>query len=114
MPSPKNSFNTFIIIGILITGMIGMTTLTAQVPPTPGRDDPVRQQAIDPFHIIDNIYFIGKTSHNPSYLFTSDEGHIIMDSTYEEFVPDIEANVRKLGFNIQDVKIILSSHAHHD
>lgn len=86
----------------------------AQLPPTPGRDAAERNEAIEPFHIIDNVYYIGKTSHNPSYLFTSDAGHIIIDSTYEEFVPDIQANVEQLGFNIRDVKIILSSHAHHD
>ena len=94
--------------------MLNMGLLSAQIPPTPGRDSADRNEAIEPFHIIDNVYYVGRTSHNPSYLFTSDAGHIIIDSTFEEFVPDIQANIEKLGFNIRDVKIILSSHAHHD
>jgi metallo-beta-lactamase class B len=86
----------------------------AQLVPAPGRDSPERVEKIDPFHIIDNVYYVGKTVHNPSFLFTSDEGHIIIDSTYEEFIPDIQENIEKLGFNVRDVKYILSSHAHHD
>ncbi len=100
-------------LGLIMSVFISLN-IVAQIPPTPGSDDAERIEAIEPFHIIDNVYYIGKTSHNPSYLFTSDAGHIIIDSTYEEFVPDIQANVEQLGFNIRDVKIILSSHAHHD
>ena len=100
--------------------LIPLITLTfgsqvfAQLPDTPGQDSPERTEKIEPFHIIDNVYYVGKTVHNPSFLFTSDEGHILIDTTYEEFVPDIQANVEKLGFSIRDIKIILSSHAHHD
>jgi metallo-beta-lactamase class B len=86
----------------------------AQSDVAPGRDDPERHEKIEPFHIIDNVYYVGKTVHNPSFLFTGNEGHIIVDSTYEEFIPDIQENIEKLGFNVRDVKIILSSHAHHD
>lgn len=101
-------------LGLIISVLISLNIAYAQIPPTPGSDAAERNEAIEPFHIIDNVYFIGKTSHNPSYLFTSDAGHIIIDSTYEKFVPDIQANVEQLGFNMRDVKIILSSHAHHD
>ncbi len=113
MLSSNTTIKTIFIASIL-GGLFTTNMLAAQVPATPGSDDAVRHEAVEPFHIIDNVYFIGKTSHNPSYLFTSDEGHIIMDSTYEEFVPDIQTNIEKLGFSINDVKIILSSHAHHD
>lgn len=101
-------------LGLIISVLISLNIAYAQIPPTPSSDAAERNEAIEPFHIIDNVYFIGKTSHNPSYLFTSDAGHIIIDSTYEKFVPDIQANVEQLGFNMRDVKIILSSHAHHD
>jgi metallo-beta-lactamase class B len=97
-------------LGFLIT----CYQVSAQLVDAPGRNSPERTDPIEPFHIIDNVYYVGKTSHNPSFLFTSDEGHILIDTTYEEFVPDIQANIEKLGFNIHDVKIILSSHAHHD
>lgn len=101
-----------LLVGLVM--LVSSQQSLAQVPPTPGSDSPERTDKIEPFHIIGNVYYVGKTSHNPSFLFTSDAGHIIIDSTYEEFVPDIQQNIEKLGFNVRDIKIILSSHAHHD
>ncbi len=86
----------------------------AQVPESPDRDSAYRTEVIEPFHIIDNVYYVGTTLHNSSYLFTSSEGHILMDTTWEEMVPGIVANIEKLGFDIEDIKFILSTHAHHD
>ena len=94
--------------------LVSVGPVFAQLVDAPGRDSPERNDKIEPFHIIDNVYYVGKTVHNPVFLFTSNEGHIIIDSSYEEFVPDIQENIVKLGFNVRDVKIILSSHAHHD
>jgi metallo-beta-lactamase class B len=105
-------YKLFVYISLITLALSNQ--IFAQLADAPGRGSEERTQAIEPFHIIDNVYYIGKTLHNPSYLFTSDAGHIMIDTTYEEFVPDIQANVEKLGFNIRDVKIILSSHAHHD
>jgi metallo-beta-lactamase class B len=100
------------LVGIMILGHSSQGI--AQLAAVPAGDSTERTEKIEPFRIIDNVYYVGKTVHNPSFLFTSDAGHIIIDSTYEEFVPDIQQNIEKLGFNVRDVKIILSSHAHHD
>lgn len=67
----------------------------------------------EPFHIIDNIYYVG-TQGLGAYLFTTDEGHILLDGALEESVPLIEANIATLGFELADVKILLNSHAHFD
>ncbi len=39
------------------------------------------------------------------------EGHILINSDYEETAPVIRAGVEKLGFKFTDIKILLDSHA---
>jgi metallo-beta-lactamase class B len=70
-------------------------------------------QPWEPFKIVGNLYYVG-TRGVSSYLLTSPEGHILIDTGVKEAVPQVRANVEKLGFKITDIKIILSSHAHFD
>ena len=49
-----------------------------------------------------------------SFLITTPKGHILLDGGYKETAPQIEANVATLGFHLEDVKILLNSHAHLD
>jgi len=66
-----------------------------------------------PKHIIGNIYYVGPAGVS-SWLITTPEGHILIDTTFEECVPQICTNIEKLGFRVGDIKIILNSHAHVD
>ncbi len=66
-----------------------------------------------PFRIFGNSYYVG-THGLSSVLITSDAGHILIDGDLPESVPQIVANIRSLGFRIEDVKIILNSHVHFD
>nr|AIA11603.1 SubclassB3_beta_lactamase [uncultured bacterium] len=68
---------------------------------------------VEPFRIIGNIYYVGATEVS-SFLITTPEGHILLDSGFAETVPLIQANLKKLGFKIEDVKILINSHAHYD
>jgi metallo-beta-lactamase class B len=45
-------------------------------------------------------------------LITSDSGHILIDGGLPESAPLIEASVLDLGFRLEDIRIILNSHAH--
>src|SRR5437773_5307463 len=63
--------------------------------------------------IIGNMYFVGSEQHG-SFLITTPEGHVLINSDYEETVPVIRAAVEKLGFKFTDIKILLGSHAHPD
>jgi metallo-beta-lactamase class B len=67
----------------------------------------------EPFHIIDNVYYVG-TEGLGAYLFKTDAGLILLDGATPEGAPIIEANIAKLGLRIADVKILLNSHAHFD
>src|SRR6266496_3517135 len=66
-----------------------------------------------PYRIIGNIHYVG-TKEIAQYLITTREGHILLDSGFEASVPRLAANVRALGFRFEDVKILLTSHAHID
>jgi metallo-beta-lactamase class B len=66
-----------------------------------------------PHKIVGNIYYVG-TRTLSSFLITTPEGHILMNSTYERNVPGIQKSVEQLGFKFADVKILLGNHAHRD
>jgi len=66
-----------------------------------------------PRHIIGNIYYVGPGGVS-SWLITTPEGNILIDTTFEECVPQICTNIEQLGFHVADIKLILNSHAHVD
>jgi metallo-beta-lactamase class B len=70
-------------------------------------------QPIAPFHVIDNVYYVGSAGIS-SWLITTPKGLILLDAGMPEYAPTVEANVRKLGFKLSDIKIMLISHAHFD
>lgn len=67
----------------------------------------------EPFRVFGNTYYVG-TDGLSAMLITSDQGHILLDGGLAQSAPLIEANIRKLGFKIDDVKFITNSHAHYD
>lgn len=67
----------------------------------------------EPFHIIDNLYYVG-TEGLASYLFVTPQGNILIDGATAPAAQMIEANIAKLGFKVSDIKILLNSHAHFD
>lgn len=81
-----------------------------------GQSDPVSRswnQPVEPFRIAGNVHYVGATDI-ASYLITTPNGHIVIDGGFVETAPMILANIRKLGFRAEDVRILLSSHAHYD
>src|SRR5262245_19267151 len=66
-----------------------------------------------PFRIAGNLYYIGSRGL-ASYLVTTPEGHILINSNLEKSVPMLRGSIEKLGFKYSDVKILLISHAHWD
>src|SRR5262249_44047840 len=64
------------------------------------------------FRVIGNIYWVG--GEYGSYLITTPQGHILLDTGSTEMHDVIVSNVKKLGFKVEDIKIMISSHAHWD
>jgi metallo-beta-lactamase class B len=81
-----------------------------------GRVEPIQAQNQAPppegFRIIGNIYWVG--GEYGSYLITTPQGHILHDTGTTEMHDVIVSNVKKLGFDVKDIKVIISSHAHFD
>jgi metallo-beta-lactamase class B len=66
-----------------------------------------------PHKIAGNLYYVGSKGLS-SYLITTPQGHILINSSFEKSVPLIRESIEKLGFKMTDVKILLISHAHND
>lgn len=66
-----------------------------------------------PHKVIGNIYYVG-TEALATFLITTPQGDILINSDFETSVPQLKQNVEKLGFKFTDVKILLGSHAHGD
>ena len=66
-----------------------------------------------PFRIAGNLYYVGSKGL-ASYLITTPQGHVLINSDLEANVPLIQASIAQLGFKFSDVKILLISHAHWD
>ena len=66
-----------------------------------------------PVHLYGNAYYVG-TRGLGAILLTSPAGHVLIDAGLPESAEPIMANVRALGFRVQDIRLILNSHAHFD
>ena len=66
-----------------------------------------------PHKIIGNLYYVG-TRSLASFLITTPQGHILINSDYERNVPAVRQSIEALGFKYTDIKILLGSHAHAD
>jgi metallo-beta-lactamase class B len=67
----------------------------------------------EPFRVFGNTYFVGPAGLG-AVLVASDDGHVLLDGGLPQSAARIDANIRKLGFHTEDVRLILNSHAHFD
>ncbi len=63
--------------------------------------------------IIGNLYSVG-TYDLSVFLITTDEGHILINTGLEDSTQQIRDNVESLGFDLEDVRILLTQQAHWD
>jgi metallo-beta-lactamase class B len=95
---------------VLLAGVVATSALVQ----TQTQQDRTQDKIAFPAHtIIGNLRYVGTATLN-SYLFTTPQGHILINTNYEDTVPLLRASVQKLGFALNDIKIILGSHAHPD
>jgi metallo-beta-lactamase class B len=67
----------------------------------------------EPFAIYGNTYYVG-TGGISSVLIASPAGHILIDVGGPSSPDMIVEHIRKLGFKVEDIRYILSSHEHLD
>ena len=71
------------------------------------------EEPAEPVSIVGPIHFVG-TKGLGVFLFTTAEGHILMNTGMPSSRPMILDSVRKLGFKPEDIKLMINGHAHAD
>ena len=66
-----------------------------------------------PFHIYGNTYYVGVHGLS-SLLIDTGKGLVLIDGDLPQSPPQLEANIKTLGFKLEDIKLILNSHPHFD
>ncbi len=87
--------------------------LCAAGPAAMAQPDSARMTPFPGFRIADNLYYVG-SKDLASYLITTPQGDILINSSYVASVPLIQKSIEGLGFKMSDIKILLISHAHDD
>ncbi len=67
----------------------------------------------EPIHVHGNSYLVGFAGLNVG-LIRTDAGLILIDGALPQAVSTVEANIRRLGFRVKDIKLILSTEPHFD
>jgi len=104
------------VISVVMAAMLSMAQIRR-----PFKSDPPKMcpgcegwnTPLDPFRIFGNTYYVG-TEGLSSLLITSERGHILLDGALPQSAEQIDAHIRKLGFNLKDVRLIVNSHGHYD
>ena len=74
---------------------------------------PAWTQPFPPYRVIGNVYYVG-SKDLASFLITTPQGNILINSNLESSPQQIEKSIEQLGSKFSDVKILLISHAHYD
>lgn len=68
---------------------------------------------IKPGKVFGNIYFVG-THPASTHIIDTGCGLIMIDPGMPEYFDIVTENIKELGFDVKDIKIILLSHGHYD
>ena len=77
------------------------------------QNDPEWTRPFPPFRIIGNIYWVGSYDLS-TYLITTPQGHILINTGVGDTAQKIKTSVEQLGMTMRDVKILTATHGHWD
>lgn len=111
-------FATLIALGAPAASGSGIATETAAATPIAECDPDASvmdgwDTPAPPRRIFGNTWYVG-TCGIAVLLVSSDQGHVLIDGGTEAAPPIVLANIRALGFEPRDVKLVVASHMHHD
>jgi metallo-beta-lactamase class B len=75
--------------------------------------NPAWKRPFPPHKIAGNLYYVG-TEDLACFVFTTPAGDILVNTGLADSAPLIRESFRKLGFRLEDVKILLTMQAHYD
>lgn len=76
-------------------------------------NDNLELQRVKPFQVFDNLYYVG-AKWVSAWLLESDQGLILFDALYGDLTDIAIDGIRQLGFDPDDVRYVIVSHAHYD
>ena len=97
------------VLKICLVSFLIINNLWAQQVP----QDDIEGQRVEPFQVFDNLYYVGSRSVS-AWLLVSDQGLILFDSLYGDLTELAVEGIRKLGFDPDDIRYLIVSHAHYD
>ena len=103
---------------IIKAGIIGVAfflvqmVVVANAQELSGQDNPEGQK-VEPFQVFDNLYYVG-AKWVAAWLLETEQGLILFDSLYGDLTDLVIDGIRELGFDPDDVRYIIITHAHYD
>jgi metallo-beta-lactamase class B len=97
---------------LVVSSLLGSIVVLATLPATAAAQLPAGE-AREPFKIFDDLYYVG-IDWVSAYLLVTDDGLVLIDSLYGDFVDPLVESIRELGFDPADVRYVLPTHGHYD
>lgn len=103
------------VAALAVSGLLALAEVAAAAGDPPKVCSSCEQwnQPQEPFRIFGNTYYVGVAGLT-SILITSRDGLIVLDGALPQSAATIAGNIRKLGFGVEDVRLIVNTHTHHD
>src|SRR6185436_4004288 len=95
------------LISLLMFGCLALAS------PALAQGNPDWTRPFPPFRIIGNIYWVGSYDLS-TYLITTPQGNILINTGVGETATQIKATLDQLGFKTADTKILPATHGQYD
>lgn len=98
---------------LLLSLAVATIETSAQAVNEPKGGNAEWSQHYPPFRIVGNLYYVG-TYDLACYLIVTKKGNILINTGLAASASQISDNIKALGFNLADTKILLTTQAHYD
>ncbi|WP_431890451.1 CAR family subclass B3 metallo-beta-lactamase [Pectobacterium colocasium] len=72
-----------------------------------------KAQTVEPYKAFDNVYYVG-ICWVSAWLIKTSEGPVLIDTLYGEFTDQLIENIKKVGVDPAEIKMVLLTHGHFD
>jgi metallo-beta-lactamase class B len=106
----------FFALGMFVLPSFSLAQAPAPAAGTPPSSNSVAnpmKAPLPPFRVIGNIYYVGSAGI-ACYIIKTTHGAILLDTGYPDMAAQIEDNIRQIGVQLSEVKVLINSHAHQD
>ena len=87
---------------------------TGKMPPELKRwMNDAKAQTIEPYQAFDNVYYVG-ICWVSAWLIKTSDGPVLIDTLYEPYTDQLIENIKKVGVNPADIKMVLLTQGHFD